>query len=227
METKTNYPDEIVSAGQLLRILDTDANEVSSLCQKACLRPKKDGFGNVYFSKGDVDVLRKVKELYEQTKKIQEERRSFSEKSSVERKRFQGKKIEKIQPVRFEFEDRKKETEAPQVSENEEKLLPAENVSAKQVQTMQVAMNEALVNKIDAVENNVISKLTDILSEKLDGLDEVIVELIKAKTENETLRQKVNDLNKENFALKTENSSFKSVGLGLYVKKTSTDNFTF
>ena len=66
--------------------------------------------------------------------------------------------------------------------------------------------------------------MTSILAEKLDGLDEVIVELIKAKTENETLRQKINELNKENFALKTENSSFKPVGLGLYVKK-STDNY--
>lgn len=65
--TKTNYPDEIVSAGQLLRILDSDAREISALCQRACLRPK-DGFGNIYFSKGDVDVLRKVKELYEHTK---------------------------------------------------------------------------------------------------------------------------------------------------------------
>ena len=67
--TKTNYPDEIVSAGQLLRILDSDAREISALCQRACLRPKKDGFGNIYFSKGDVDVLRKVKELYEKIKR--------------------------------------------------------------------------------------------------------------------------------------------------------------
>ena len=67
--------------------------------------------------------------------------------------------------------------------------------------------------------------MTSVLSEKLDGLDEVIVELIKAKTENETLRQKINTLNKENFALKTENASFKPVGLGFYIKK-STDDFT-
>ena len=83
-----------------------------------------------------------------------------------------------------------------------------------------------IIRKIDSMENNVITRITDVLSEKLDGLDEVIVELIKAKTENETLRQKVNELNKENFALKSENASYKSVGLGLYVKK-STDDFTF
>lgn len=72
--TRTNYPDEIISAGQLLRILDSDAREISALCQRACLRPKKDGFGNIYFSKSDVDVLRKVKELYEHTKRLQEEK---------------------------------------------------------------------------------------------------------------------------------------------------------
>ena len=220
METRANYPDEIVSAGQLLRILDTDASEVSSLCQKACLRPKKDGFGNVYFSKGDVDVLRKVKELYEQTKKIQEERRSYAESSVSDRKKL-SKKIEKIEPVRFEFEDsmkrKKVSAQKKEVQPKEEFLLPASINN----------QSGALMRRMDSVEANVVAKITDVLSEKLDGLDEVIVELIKAKTENESLRQKVNDLNKENFALKSENASYKPVGLGLYVKKQSTDNFTF
>ena len=111
------------------------------------------------------------------------------------------------------------ETFAPQ------KSLPAKNDSIK-LEPINANVQTAFIKRIDAVENNVINKITDVLSEKLDGLDEVIVELIKAKTENETLRQKVNELNKENFALKTENSSFKPVGLGFYVKK-PTDEFTF
>ena len=117
-----------------------------------------------------------------------------------------------------------------QVGSNDEALTAdPSSKNAKEIRRYDVNVNAFLdlqAKRIDAVENNVINKITDVLSEKLDGLDEVIVELIKAKTENETLRQKVNELNKENFALKTENSSFKPVGLGFYVKK-PTDEFTF
>ena len=58
-----------------------------------------------------------------------------------------------------------------------------------------------------------------VLDEKLDGMDEVVVELIRAKTENENLRNKLNELNRENFELKTRLNSFKSVGFGFYTRK--------
>ena len=80
--------------------------------------------------------------------------------------------------------------------------------------------------EFDAVisQNDIITALQEKnLVLLMDGLDEIVVELIRTKTENETLRQKLNELNKENFTLKSENSSFKSVGLGFYVKKNSDD----
>ena len=213
MTTITNYPDEIVSAGQLLRILDSDAREISTLCQKACLKPKKDGFGNIYFSKGDVDVLRKVKELYEHTKRLQDERNQepIADNSNTVRENKLRLKS-KIENKITDLDEQAENFLAPKLPSKPEMIVPS--------------TQSTIIRKIDSMENNVITKITDVLSEKLDGLDEVIVELIKAKTENETLRQKINELNKENFTLKSENASFKSVGLGLYVKK-STDDFTF
>ncbi|MCD8025100.1 MAG: hypothetical protein LUE64_06150 [Candidatus Gastranaerophilales bacterium] len=215
---KADYPDEVVSAGQLLRILDSDAREVSALCQKACLKPKKDGFGNIYFSKGDVDVLRKVKELHEYTKKLQDEKEDFKKESSPVEPKFSIPSEETFNPAP------KKESKLFKKQKSFEVSSPKFQVS-NSFSSVENAQ-PAVIRKIEDIENNVVSRITDVLSEKLDGLDEVIVELIKAKTENETLRQKVNDLNKENFALKTENSSYKSVGFGLYVKKSS-DEFTF
>ena len=50
-------------------------------------------------------------------------------------------------------------------------------------------------------------------------MDEVVVELVRCKTENETLRYKMNELNKELYNLKNELSRYKSIGLGFYVKK--------
>lgn len=201
-----DYPDEVVSAGQLLRILDSDAREISTLCQRACLRPKKDGFGNIYFSKSDVDVLRKVKELYERSRRTHEKKSAASEVSEL----IKGK--EKKEEMKIEMKDYAQAKALPQKNE----LFALDTTSVQ----------GSYLRKLDIVENNVVERLTEVLSEKLDGLDEVIVELIKAKTENETLRQKVNELNKENFTLKNENASFKAVGLGFYIKK-STDDFIF
>ena len=50
-------------------------------------------------------------------------------------------------------------------------------------------------------------------------MDDVVVELIRCKTDNETLKQKIVDLNKEVYQLKNELNSYKSVGFGFYKKK--------
>lgn len=200
---KTNQMEEIISAGQLLRILNSNPKEVSTLCQKACLKPKKDGFGNIYFSKDDIDVLKKVKELYKQTKELQEEKKraveeAVKEMTTVDKENnFLQRMKQRVQ--RHEFDN----------VENALEPINAKGDIARSIQTL---------------ENNIVDRISNVLSEKMDGLDEIVVELIRTKTENETLRQKLNELNKENFNLKSENACFKSVGLGFYVKR-NTDDF--
>ena len=55
-------------------------------------------------------------------------------------------------------------------------------------------------------------------AQKLEGLDEVVVELIQVKTENENLRIKLNQMTKENFELKNSLEQFRPVGFGFFVK---------
>ena len=62
------------------------------------------------------------------------------------------------------------------------------------------------------------SRLSDRIS-KVEGMDDVVVELIRCKTDNETLKQKIVDLNKEVYQLKNELNSYKPVALGFYKKK--------
>lgn len=78
---------------------------------------------------------------------------------------------------------------------------------------------ERLNNTLSLLEENLSNKLVSVLDEKLDGMDEVVVELIRSKTENENLRHKLNELNKENFYLKNNLNSYKPLGFGLYTKK--------
>jgi len=192
--TAESRTEEVISAGQAQKILNTDASEVVTLCQKAHLKPKKDGLGNVYFSKTDIDVLRKVKELYEHTAQIQA-------------KRKKGEASQEIESGNF-------------LTRAKNRLKGEFALSSYEENRQMKNLTESLSN----LENSIVDRINSILSEKMDGLDEVVVELIRAKTENETLRQKLNELNRENFNLKNENTSYKSIGLGLYLKK-NTDDF--
>lgn len=80
-----------------------------------------------------------------------------------------------------------------------------------------------LLATLENMEKNITDSMTKVIDDKLEGMDEVVVELIRCKTENETLRQKINELNKENYHLKNTLKSYKSIGLGLYVKKAQDD----
>ena len=213
--TDTNV-EEIINANQVQKILDTSAAQMSKWCQKACLKPKKDGFGNVYFSKSDIDVLRKVKELYEHTHSVRDIKRE-----KVDRV------VERMKLKRQEEEMRTQDIETSVVNIGEGNFLTrAKSRYNKENAVASLASYQSLdmSSKLENLENSIVSKISNVLSEKMDGLDEVIVELIRSKTENETLRQRLNELNKENFSLKNENASYKPIGLGLYVKK-STDDF--
>ena len=78
---------------------------------------------------------------------------------------------------------------------------------------------KSILNSLQDLENKLSEKISKVIDEKLEGMDDVVVELIRCKTDNETLKQKIVDLNKEIYQLKNEVNSYKSVGFGLYRKK--------
>ncbi len=99
---------------------------------------------------------------------------------------------------------------------------PSEKGTAlTKVESQQVVEN--LLSSLKSMEQNITDSMSKIIDEKLDGMDEVVVELIRCKTENESLRQKINELNKENYHIKNTIKCFKPVGLGFYIKKSNDD----
>lgn len=77
----------------------------------------------------------------------------------------------------------------------------------------------SILSSLKSLEDSLSTKIGKVIDEKLEGMDEVVVELIRCKTDNETLKQKIIDLNKEIYQLKNELNSYKPVALGLYRKK--------
>ena len=92
--------------------------------------------------------------------------------------------------------------------------LPPAKTDAKQPSAI---LN--IKNSLKEMENKLSNRIAKVIDEKLEGMDEVVVELIRCKTDNETLRQKIIDLNKEIYQLKNDLHSYKPVGLGFYKKK--------
>lgn len=111
-------------------------------------------------------------------------------------------------------------------AEELEKLKRAQkapNTTTAVVKTDTTAVVNNLLNTLESMEERLTKNMSKVIDEKLDGMDEVVVELIRCKTENETLRQKLNEINKENYHLKNDLNCYKSVGLGLYIKKSKDD----
>ena len=76
-----------------------------------------------------------------------------------------------------------------------------------------------ILTSLKEMENSLSDRIAKVIDDKLEGMDEVVVELIRCKTDNETLRQKLVHLNKELYQLKNELNSYKPVAMGFYVKK--------
>ena len=87
------------------------------------------------------------------------------------------------------------------------------------------AVVNGLLETLNKMENNITTSMTKLIDEKLEGMDDVVLELVRCKTENENLKNKVNELNKENFKLKNVLNSFKPLLSGFYIKKEEDANF--
>ncbi len=82
-----------------------------------------------------------------------------------------------------------------------------------------VAGVKNVLTALQDLESRLSDRIAKVIDEKLEGMDDVVVELIRCKTDNETLKQKIVDLNKEVYQLKNELNSYKPVALGFYKKK--------
>lgn len=187
------HTEQRINVEELEVLLNSDIEEVVTLCKKACLKPKTDKQGNAYFTRDDVDMLKKMKELYSQSQAIQQ-REEVVERTEIEEAPELTKKINFLQKAKNRI---KSESGA---------------LSNYATPTVQIQ------NSIQKLEKNLISKMSELLSEKMDGFDEIIVELIRSKTENENLRTQVNTLNKQVYTLKNELASYQPVMFGLYTK---------
>ncbi len=105
-----------------------------------------------------------------------------------------------------------------QVNGTTDPIAPAKSTAVAVASSVNPAVR-SILNSLQDLETKLSERISKVIDEKLEGMDDVVVELIRCKTDNETLKQKIVDLNKEIYQLKNELNSYKSVGFGFYKKK--------
>jgi hypothetical protein len=75
-----------------------------------------------------------------------------------------------------------------------------------------------IVEAVSHAKEGILKDLSRLLDDKLAGLDEVVVELIRCKSENDTLKEKLKAALDEKETLRHELSKFKPVQFGFYRK---------
>lgn len=182
-------------------LLGLDNKGIAKLCAQVSLMPKKDAQGRTYFTRDDIEILRRIKNVNEQQAKT-------VKRSTQNRPQSQAQKNYATVPMK----------KSPVQNQVKDQLT-----ARSQAQAASAAAIDRICTSLSSMEKSITGKISELIDkkfeEKLDGMDEVVVELVRCKTENETLRYKMNELNKEVYNLKNELSRYKPFGFGFYVKK--------
>lgn len=199
--------EDTFSTLEVKNMLGLDDKEIRQLCKRGRISLKKDVHTDrTFFLRDDVEMLKHLKSLHIKTSEI-ESRKSLHNLSNRANRSLEAQSPISPNPIRMISRPNM------QVPPMNALINPTDNIASSDVEM------KLLLKNLVASQENVVTRLTKVLDEKLEGMDEVVVELIKCKTENEKLQQQINKLTKENYAIKSRMAAYKPVGFGLYIKK--------
>ena len=102
------------------------------------------------------------------------------------------------------------------------RLQEAKNMKSSLVRITPNAVVDRIMSSFSQMEekisNNILDTLDKKLEEKMRGVEGMAAELIKVQTENEKLKNKIIELNRENVHMKMELEKFEKIGFGFYKK---------
>lgn len=191
--SKFGLSGNFVSTDVIKKNMKISNEEILEMCKLGLIKPQKSQDGRIFFSQNDIQLMKRMT-------------RSNNENLDPKSETVKATKnvTSPLKNIKF-----------PKINEhNQGEIVEA----AKNNVTAQETNYNAVLSRFDILEKNVQNKIEAILNEKLDGLDEVIVELIRTKTEIENLRVKLNEAELQNHKLTKQLNCFKKVALGFYVK---------
>lgn len=197
--TTEDFPYTI---GYVMELLGLEERELMSYVQMLNLSPRKDDkTGRVIFTHRDIEALKKAHEMKKQGEQPETISRQVNAGKSVPGKPF----VNKPEPET----GLSKPTQISPSVQGSQAIRPT--VGGKDNITV-------MVEAVSQVKEGILKDLSRLLDDKLSGLDEVVVELIRCKSENDSLKKKLDEAVRAKETLDYELSRFKPVQFGFYRK---------
>ena len=189
--TTEDFPYTISYVMELLRL---DERELMSYVQTLGLSHRKDEkTGRLIFTHRDIETLKKALEMKKHGEDMATIVQQLGSKESPAERR-EGREEGGIQTMI-----------SPSAQALQARASGKDNITV-------------MVEAVSQVKEGILKDLSRLLDDKLSGLDEVVVELIRCKSENDSLRKKLNDVTRTKEHLEYELSRFKPVQFGFYRK---------
>jgi DNA-binding transcriptional MerR regulator len=197
--TTEDFPYTI---GYVMELLGLEERELMSYVQMLNLAPRKDEkTGRIIFTHRDIEALKKANELKKQGEQPDTISRQVSTGKSVPGKPFTNKP---------ESETGLSKTGHLSPTTPGGQALRSSAGGKDNITVM--------VEAVSQVKEGILKDLSRLLDDKLSGLDEVVVELIRCKSENDSLKKKLDEAVRSKETLEYELSRFKPVQFGFYRK---------
>ncbi|HEY9685491.1 MAG TPA: MerR family transcriptional regulator [Coleofasciculaceae cyanobacterium] len=200
--TTEDFPYTI---GYVLELLGLDERELMTFVQALALSPRKDEkTGRVIFTHRDIELLKKANDMRKHGEDMGSIARQLGAKAPI-----------KAAPGRMEGR--------PEPTRAEGEAQPSYMSPANAGQPMRPSSTgkdniTMMVEAVSQVKEGILKDLSRLLDDKLAGLDEVVVELIRCKSENDSLKKRLDEAVRARETLEYELSRFKPVQFGFFKK---------
>ena len=217
--TTEDFPYTI---GYVMELLGLDERELMTYVQMLSLSPRKDDkTGRLIFTHRDIESLKKAKDMKKHGDNPDTIVRQLGGKSlpssGTPSNSLQAAGMSGINaPVSKSTYSGEKDF----VSAGSGKSAYMSSVTPSQTLRPSASKDNitVMVEAVSQVKEGILKDLSRLLDDKLSGLDEVVVELIRCKSENDTLKKKLDEAVRSKEALEYELSRFKPVQFGFYRK---------
>ena len=211
-------------------ILNIENKDIISLCKVGGIPLKKNKNGLTYFTHNDVETLIRLNTIQKRADELEE--KSIRLKNELKKNSITKNNIiitDKTPNVNSILSN---DEEHETIPENTAEQIVAGVPSVRTNSDDTVILLKQITGAVKNIENGIYDKFSEILEskletkleEKLGGIDEVIMDLVQAKTEYESLRKKITDYEKEVYSLKNELNKFRKIAGNIYIKEKK-DNF--
>lgn len=181
----------------VMELLHVEERDLMPFIQALNLSPRQDDkTGRLIFSHRDVDTLKKALEM----------RKHGEEMSTIVRLLARPAAVPSPQAPAETLSYSRHATQPTQLQTRASLAPGKDNITT-------------MVEAVSQVKEGILKDLSRLLDDKLSGLDEVVVELIRCKSENDSLKKKLEESQRAREHLEHELSRFKQVQFGFYRKQ--------